>query len=133
MNVRNCRKCGRIFNYVMGPFICPACREQNEAKFQEVKEYVREHRNTVIQEVADACDIEVSQIHQWLREERLELVEGSGIVLICEGCGTAIMSGRYCEKCKRDLTSGFKEAIAVKPKEPEKKKDQKERDRMRFL
>ena len=37
MEVRNCRKCGRIFNYVAGMPICPACRERIEEKFQEVK------------------------------------------------------------------------------------------------
>ena len=30
MNVRNCRKCGKIFNYIAGPFVCPACREELE-------------------------------------------------------------------------------------------------------
>ena len=38
MNVRNCRKCGTIFNYVMGPIVCPACREALEEKFKEVNE-----------------------------------------------------------------------------------------------
>ena len=38
MNVRNCRNCGRIFNYVTGTVICPGCRDALEAKFQEVKE-----------------------------------------------------------------------------------------------
>lgn len=37
MNVRNCKKCGRMFNYVMGQVICPRCKEDQEAKFLEVK------------------------------------------------------------------------------------------------
>ena len=41
MNARNCRKCGKLFNYVSGPPICMACREALEKKFQEVKEYIR--------------------------------------------------------------------------------------------
>ena len=36
--------CGHIFNYVAGPFLCPHCREKMEAKFQEVKEYIRNNR-----------------------------------------------------------------------------------------
>ena len=35
MNVRNCRHCGRIFNYVAGPIMCPACREKMEEKLLE--------------------------------------------------------------------------------------------------
>ena len=30
MNVRNCRKCGKLFNHIMGAPICPACREKLE-------------------------------------------------------------------------------------------------------
>ncbi len=79
MNIRNCRMCGHIFNYVAGPFLCPHCREKMEAKFQEVKEYIRANPGVGIQDVAENCDVEPSQIQQWLREERLELTEGSVI------------------------------------------------------
>ena len=74
MDVRNCRKCGRIFNYVMGPIMCPACVEAQEAKFQTVKTYIRENPGVGVPEVARECDVETSQIYQWLREERLQLV-----------------------------------------------------------
>ena len=111
MNVRNCRKCGRIFNYVMGPHICPGCREALEADFQRVKEFVREHPGATITLVSEECEVDISQIHQWLREERLELTDGAGIILQCETCGAVIRCGRYCEQCKRNLTMGLKEAV----------------------
>lgn len=80
------------------------------------------------------CEVEVSQIHQWLREERLELAEGSGIVLNCEICGSPIMSGRYCDKCRRDLTMGLKDVVrANKKEEPEIRKAIRDGDKMRFL
>lgn len=134
MDVRNCRKCGRIFNYVMGPFFCPGCREAMEGKFQEVKTYIREHPGVDVQTVSDECDIEKSQIYQWLREERLELAEGSMITLSCEKCFKPIKSGRYCENCKRDLTMGFKQAIA-RPTAPEpvKKLPKDASSKMRYL
>ncbi len=111
MNIKNCRSCGKIFNYVSGPFTCPACREQMEQKFQEVKAYIRDNRGVSIQEVAEACDVDVAQIRQWLREDRLEVTEDSPIRLTCEGCGAFIRSGRYCEKCKNGAASGFQELI----------------------
>ena len=76
--------CGHIFNYVAGPFLCPHCREKMEAKFQEVKEYIRNNPGVSIQDVSENCDVEPSQIQQWLREERLELTEGSSILLNCD-------------------------------------------------
>ncbi len=134
MNVRNCKKCGRLFNYIAGPPTCPACREELEVKFREVKEYIREHKITGVNEVAEACDIDVRQIHQWVREERLEFSEDSAVGIDCESCGTMIRSGRFCEKCKAGMAKEFGESIK-KPevKKPEHKKDPHDNPKMRFL
>lgn len=136
MNVRNCKVCGRIFNYVAGPVTCPSCREKMEAKFQEVKEYIRAHRGAGIQEVSEACDVDGAQIRQWLREDRLEITEDSPIFLSCEACGAPIRSGRFCDKCTLTMTKGFKDVLnagrtAAAPKQPARRDD--ERAKMRFL
>lgn len=134
MDVRNCRKCGRIFNYVVGPFICPRCREAMENKFQEVKSYVKENPGVSVPEVSEACEVESAQIYQWLREERLELTDGSAITLSCESCGRSIKSGKYCEQCKRELTTGFNKAIAKeRPREQDKHEKKDSSSKMRYL
>lgn len=135
MDVRNCRKCGRIFNYVSGPFTCPKCREDLENKFQEVKNFIRENHNVGIQEVAESCDVDTSQIYQWLREERLELGEGSSISMGCETCGAPIRSGRFCENCKKSVSEGFKSvADSMRPKTAEPTSVKKDgNSKMRFL
>lgn len=107
MNVRNCRKCGRMFNYITGMPVCPTCREAMEAKFQEVKEYIREHKGAGINEVAEACEIETAQITQWLREDRLELAADSAVMINCEKCGAPIRSGKYCDKCRANMTNSL--------------------------
>ncbi len=111
MNVRNCRNCGRIFNYVTGSPLCQICRGALEEKFQEVKKYIQEHRGVGIPEVSAACDVEPSQIQQWLREERLEVTEDSAIYLNCEKCGAPIRSGKYCDKCRAEVTNSFRSII----------------------
>ena len=134
MNVRNCRTCGRIFNYIAGPHTCPSCREALEEKFQEVKEYIRSHKGAGIHEVAEACGVEPSQIHQWLREERLEVTEDSPIQLNCETCGAYIRSGRFCDKCTLNMTQSLKNVLdSNKPKQEPKKAKEKENPKMRFL
>ena len=134
MNVRNCRKCGRIFNYVVGPHICPACREAMEEDFQKVKAYIRDNAGATVTQVAEECAVEIGQIHQWLREERLSLSDGSGIVLQCESCGAPITSGRYCEGCKRKLTMGLQNAVRPAHEDkPVVEKQKRESDKMRFL
>ena len=100
MDVRNCRQCGRLFNYLGGPPICQACREAVEEKFQQVKEYVRNNPGSNIQMVAEDNDVTVQQIRQWIREERLEFSADSQVGIECEGCGASIRTGRFCEACK---------------------------------
>ncbi|GFI23131.1 hypothetical protein IMSAGC011_01916 [Lachnospiraceae bacterium] len=134
MNVRNCRKCGKLFNHMMGMPICPACKEKLEQKFQEVKKYIRENRMSGIKEVSEACDVEPGQIQQWIREERLEFTPDSPVKIPCENCGEMIRSGKYCEKCKREITNNLSSAME-KPKAvlTEPKKIQSNGNKMRFL
>ena len=132
MNVKNCRKCGKVFNYIGGMPICPQCREELEKKFDTVKEYIREHKGASVLEVSKECEVEEAQIRQWVREERLEFDTGSGIGVVCESCGVAISSGRLCDKCKMNLVNGLN-AASKRPEAPGLKKPTRENPRMRFL
>jgi hypothetical protein len=38
-NVRNCRRCGKLYNYIGGAPICSSCREKDEEDFKRVKVY----------------------------------------------------------------------------------------------
>lgn len=112
MNVKNCRRCRRLFNYVVGPYICPQCREEIEKEFAVVKKYIEENPNKNINEVAEACDVDPQQVRQWIREERLQFSDDSAIGLECERCGVTIKSGKYCDKCKQEMAAGFNAAIS---------------------
>lgn len=134
MDVRNCRKCGRLFNYAMGPMICPSCRDKIEEKFQEVKAYVFEHKGCSIQEVSEECDVTPQQIKQWLRDERLQFSEESAVMLNCESCGATIRCGRFCDKCKNNMANNLNNVYKKEPEPaPQKKKDFKDSARMRYL
>ena len=132
MDVRNCRKCGRIFNYVAGPVICPECREKQEEKFQEVKKYIMENRSANIPQIAKDCEVETSQIQQWIREERLEFSQDSDLGIPCENCGAMIRSGRFCAKCKAEMANQLGNTYK-KPEAPKPKKPENESPKMRFL
>ena len=110
MEVKNCRKCGKMFNYMGGPQVCHACKEVAEKKFQEVKEYVREHKAASMTQICEDCDVENKQVQQWVREERLVFSDESPIKLSCELCGTQIKTGRYCDKCKKETANNISAA-----------------------
>lgn len=134
MDVRNCRKCGKVFNYISGVPICQACRELEEVKFQEVKKFVQDCKEAGINEIVEQCGVSHNQVNQWIRQERLVFADDSPIGINCESCGTMIKTGRFCEKCKIDLARGI--SNITKPKtveQPLPKKDTKENPRMRYL
>ncbi len=134
MNVRNCKKCGKLFNYVAGPPHCPACKEALEKKFQEVKKYVQDNKGATLHDVVENCEVDSQQVRQWVREERLEFSGGGVTGIICEKCGETIATGRFCQKCKNEMTANLNDALPKKPKEdPVKKKDIKDAAKMRFL
>lgn len=134
MDVKNCRKCRKLFNYIGGQPICPQCREELEKKFQEVKKYIQENRNASVVQVAEACEVEESQIRQWVREERLMFAEGSVSGIGCEVCGTPITSGRFCDKCKANMINDLSKA-GRRPEQPQiqQQPQRSSENRMRFL
>ena len=113
MEVRNCTTCGRIFNSVMEIKRCPECRKKDETKFNMIREYLYDSPGATIEDVSENLDIARDKILHFLREGRLETM-GDHMVIQCEKCGESIHSGKYCEKCTRDITMDLK-SIAKKP------------------
>lgn len=135
MNVKNCRKCGRLFNYITGPHICPACHEKMEEKFQEVKKFIQQNGTATMRQVSEECEVETSQIELWIRQERLQFSEDSPIRVSCEMCGKMIGSGRFCPQCKDSMARKLNSAMGkggVLVEEPQRKKTSSD-SRMRFL
>lgn len=135
MDVRNCKMCGKLFNYMgSGRAICSACASALEDKFFEVREYVRDHKDAGINEVAEENEVAVSQIKQWIREERLAFSENSQVGIECENCGAMIKTGRFCKACKGKLADRLSGAVA-RPKsvQPERKGETSSKGQARFM
>lgn len=107
MEIRNCRNCKRLFNYISGESLCPGCRKLLEDKYQEVKAFVKENPGMNITQVAEECDVSIKQIKMWVREDRLQFSDDSLVGLDCERCGKMIHSGRFCKDCANGLQDAF--------------------------
>lgn len=126
MNVRNCKKCGKIFNYTTGQPICSHCKKDLEVKFKDVRQFIRRNSDASIQMIAEECDVEVKQIKQWIKEEKLSFSKDSTIGIECEKCGANIKTGRFCETCKADTLSNLNSVRKPKNSEPIEKTPEKE-------
>lgn len=131
MEVKNCRDCGRLFNYVTGPRLCSECKQKLEDKFMEVRDYIRDNPAANIAEISENMDVSTQQIHQWIREERLIFSPDSMVTIDCEHCGAPIRTGRFCDKCKNEVAHGLDSLY--KSEAPVQQKRGREVDRMRFL
>ncbi|MCI9021219.1 MAG: flagellar protein [Eubacterium sp.] len=132
MDVRTCKSCKRLFNYLSGPVICPSCVEKLEEKFKEVKDFIRENPHSSLKEVSEAKEVSVKQLKNWVREERLRFADDSPVGIECMNCGAMIKYGKYCEACKGKMINNLSHAVEEEPvRRPEPKKS--DGNRMRFL
>jgi len=102
MDVRNCRQCGRLYNYIGGSMynLCPDCIDK--------------------------------QLQQWIREERLTFSEDSPIGIPCEMCGKTIKSGKFCESCKQQMATNLGKMYRNEAPDPKPVRRKSERGKMRF-
>ena len=134
MEVKNCRGCNRLFNYMGGGYLlCPACKEQLGNKFSDVKKYIRENPKATMNQISEDNDVTVKQIERWVREDRLVFADDSPIGIDCEGCGAMIKSGRFCNSCAVTMQRSFG-SMYNKPSEPQQKATNlRDKAKMRYL
>lgn len=101
--IKYCRDCKKLFQYVTGPVLCHVCRKRDEEEFEKVRKFLREYPGANMQEVSSNTGVSPAKISRWLKEERLEVSEDSPVALNCEKCGVRIRSGRFCVECSKGL------------------------------
>ncbi|BCN29707.1 MerR family transcriptional regulator [Anaeromicropila herbilytica] len=112
--IRVCPRCGKMFCYMgIDKAICNKCKEEDEAEFNKVKEYVYNNSDATIMQVSKDTGVRVNRIKTYLREGRLMIPESSPIFLNCELCGTSIRYGRYCRECAESLSSEMKKELHI--------------------
>ncbi len=104
-DVRNCRRCGRMYNYLGGPPICIDCKNADEEIFKKVKEYLYENPGATLAQVSTDVEVSVEKIKMFLKEGRLEITDGANIILECERCGKSINTGRFCTDCQNKVSN----------------------------
>ena len=63
MEVKNCKNCGRLYNYIGGVYrLCPECMRKLEEKFQEVKDYIEDNPRADMREISEKCDVSTRQV-----------------------------------------------------------------------
>ena len=134
-DLRNCRRCGKMYNYLGGPPICMDCKNADEEVFKKVKDYLYKYPGAALSQVAMDLEVSVEKIKMFLREGRLEITEDSNVILECERCGKAIRTGRFCKECQNELGNDFSDTIGKTPDRIEQDNHEAKRNAigMRYL
>ncbi len=100
MKITNCVRCKKTFAMINLP-ICPECVAEEENQFETIKEFLDENRGATIEEIIEATGVPMKRIQKFLKDGRLEGIEGSG--LKCSKCGVPVTKGKYCPSCAKKL------------------------------
>ena len=96
-----CEKCGKANPEYkgVGEYKCAECGYTMYDDFGLVRNYLEAHAGATQSEVSRETGVAMDKIRQFLKEDRLEIVAGSNVMMTCEICNAPIRSGRYCPAC----------------------------------
>jgi len=124
MELKVCKNCRRLFQYIYGPELCQDClklmkqdqqvdankeektivkqiAKEDETQYGQIRDYIMVNPKATVAEIAEANDITPTKLLEWVRNDRLEFSEDSQYAWFeCERCGAKIKSGRLCNRCK---------------------------------
>lgn len=120
-SMRNCPKCGNVFTFVKNP-ICRECQQKEDEIFETVRQYLKEHNDKTIEEVAEATDVSVKKILRYIKEGKIDVSTNENIKSACENCGKPVTSGRYCDSCASKISKNLTSNISKPTTESSKPK-----------
>ncbi|GIP40981.1 hypothetical protein J31TS4_42610 [Paenibacillus sp. J31TS4] len=113
MNVDNCPRCGKL--YVKGfQDVCPACVKDIERMYEACIDYLRENRQSTLQELHEETEVPIRQILKFIREGRISLKSLPNLTIPCDVCGAPIREGSMCDSCRQRLTNDLKQSLEAR-------------------
>lgn len=85
-STRTCQRCHKLltYGYIGLSSLCPECVEKDKEDYRIVKEYIESHANTTVFEVAQATGVSVKVIMQFVREDRVQVVDMKNKINLAE-------------------------------------------------
>lgn len=117
MALKKCLGCNVMMDASDNKDYCSNCsveifhtysEEKQEELYIKVREYLFNNPRTPKTTVADQMNVSVKIIDKWIKEGKIEEVEGMMTgnlppkLLVCSSCGTKIKSGILCDHCKKE-------------------------------
>lgn len=113
MNVDNCPRCGKL--YIKGfKDVCPTCLKDIEQMYEVCTSFLRDNRQSSLQELHEETGVPIRQILKFIKEGRISLRSLPNMAYPCEVCGTGIRESNMCEPCRQRLSQELKNSLDKK-------------------
>ncbi len=67
MNLANCKLCGGMFSKSLSSY-CPTCQSKLDDRYDEYREYVKNHPGCNMMEVANTTGIPINYVQQYIKD-----------------------------------------------------------------
>lgn len=118
-DLKNCKKCNRLFQSKDGASLCSRCNDDIDDEFTRVKEYIYDNPSSNLKDISIGTGVAATAILKWIREGKIVL-DADVTIAFCQRCEEPTDGERFCQKCQGELAQGLKRGI--ENKEPERKK-----------
>lgn len=119
--LRNCIQCGKVFLSKDREELCADCRAAYYQLEELVKEFVKDHPGSTVNEVSEATTVSKKLIQKMMREGVfMDIPMGDNFMYACASCGKPIKTGTYCTSCLTRLrreTQQAAERMQIRVKE----------------
>ncbi|GGB55293.1 hypothetical protein F3157_12070 [Virgibacillus dakarensis] len=118
----NCSRCGAVFVKSIRD-ICQNCYKEEEKAFETVYQFlrIRKNREATLLEIVKATGVEEELIIKFIKDKRLRTSQFPKLAYPCDKCGTAIISGKLCATCSRELLNDLEKQEEMERREVERK------------
>lgn len=72
--VKNCKKCNRIFSADDNAIFCKKCEAEEEEIFKEIRDYLYENPGTSIHDLSVRFNVSINRIERYIRNGRFEVL-----------------------------------------------------------
>lgn len=103
-NVRTCKYCGRLFNYIGNP-LCPDCVQSMHEAERKIRDYLYANVGADVKQISEGTELDERTVLHLLKEGILTASSGAGVsnALKCDMCGKPISHGKMCDGCRASL------------------------------
>jgi len=101
---------------------CDACRNNEEEKFQILKDYIDENKGSMLGEISKETGVSVKRILGYIREGRLVATSGMADDVTCKSCGKPVEKGNFCDACAIKMNNDIKDMYEEKDQQADIKR-----------